>query len=98
VAAAGRYRLAGRVLTPPPADDSCFLSVRTADGGEPLPDTVWSPGVFTAWTWRDVRAAGRGTDGALDLPQGEVTLTLRPRESGSKIDQFRLTPLAPAVR
>jgi hypothetical protein len=98
VAAAGRYRLAGRVLTPTPDDDSFFLSVRTADGGEPLPDTAWSPGVFTAWIWRDVRAVGRSGDGALDLPQGEVTLTLRPREAGSKIDQFRLTPLAPAAR
>ena len=29
----------------------------------------------------------------LALPQGKVTLTLRPREAGSKIDQFRLLPL-----
>ncbi|MDR2850289.1 MAG: hypothetical protein LBW77_07105 [Verrucomicrobiota bacterium] len=93
IAAAGRYRLAGRVLTPTPDDDSFFLAIRASDGAELQPDAMWAPGVFTAWTWRDVKVAGQTGDGTYTLPQGEVTLILRPREAGSKIDQFRLTPL-----
>jgi hypothetical protein len=85
---AGRYRLSGRVLTPTPDDDSFFISMHAEGGMTLLPDTLWSPGVFTAWTWRDVKDAN-----ALTLPQGEVTLILRPREDGTKIDQFRLTPI-----
>jgi hypothetical protein len=92
VAAAGRYTLAGRVLTPTPDDDSFFLSVRDAAGKALLPEVAWSPGVFKAWTWRDVTAPGTRGPAVLDLPQGAVTLTLRPREAGSKLDQFRLTP------
>ena len=94
VTTAGRYRLGGRVLTPSPDDDSFFLSVRIEDGRELLPELAWSPGVFTAWTWRDVRGTGKNGDIVLDLPQGKVWLTLRPREAGSKIDQFRLTPVS----
>jgi hypothetical protein len=53
---------------------------------------LWSPGVFTTWTWRTVKAPGQKAAAAIELPQGEVTLLLRPREPGSKIDQFRVTP------
>jgi len=94
---AGRYLLEGRVLTPTPEDDSFFLSVRTLDGSELVPETQWSPGVFTAWTWRAFRVPGQQATTVLELPQGEVTLLLRPREHGSKIDQIRLTPV-PAER
>jgi hypothetical protein len=90
---AGRYTLAGRVLTPTPDDDSFFLSVRAPDDREILPETAWSPGVFTTWTWREVSTSGKRGPATLDLPKGEVTLTLRPREAGSKLDQFRLTPV-----
>mgnify|MGYP003607908203 CR=1 FL=1 len=91
----GRYTLAGRVRTPTPDDDSFFLSARAADGTEILPETMWSPGVFKTWAWREVSANGKRGPAVLDLPAGEVTLTLRPREPGSMLDQFRLTP-APA--
>ena len=92
VGRAGQYHLEGRVLTPTPEDDSFFLSVRAADGSELLPETLWSPGVFTAWAWRAVKSPGQKGAAAIELPQGEVTLILRPREPGSKIDQFRATP------
>lgn len=92
VAASGRYTLAGRVLTPTPDDDSFFISVRDAGGNLLLPEVAWSPGVFKAWTWRDVSMPGTRGPAALALPQGTATLTLRPREAGSKLDQFRLTP------
>lgn len=95
VASAGRYTLAGRVLTPTPDDDSFFLSVTAADGTPVLPETVWSPGVFKVWTWRDLSAPGVRGPLTLDLPQGTATLLLRPREAGSKLDQFRLTPRRP---
>ena len=95
VAAAGRYTLAGRVLTPTPDDDSFFLSLRSENGVELLPETAWSPGVHKSWTWCDVVPSGKRGPATLALPQGKVILTLRPREAGSKIDQLRLTPQSP---
>ncbi len=92
VARAGRYTLAGRVLTPTPDDDSFFLSIRTRDGQDVLPEITWSPGVHKSWTWCDVSLPDKRSSASLDLPQGTLTLILRPREAGSKIDQFRLTP------
>jgi hypothetical protein len=50
-------------------------------------------GVFRNMDWRDVSEPGVRGPLALKLPQGSVTLILRPREAGSKIDQLRLTPL-----
>ncbi len=95
VTAAGSYTLSGRVLTPTPDDDSFFLSVSAWDGTVILPETTWSPGVFKSWTWRDITLPGKKGATLLDLPQGKVTLTLRPREAGAKIDRFRLTPYVP---
>jgi hypothetical protein len=83
----GRYTLAGRVRTPTPDDDSFFLSVRAADGTEILPETAWSPGVFKAWTWRDVTASGKRLPAVLDLPPSGHAHP-RPREPGSMLDQF----------
>ncbi|HNX35053.1 MAG TPA: hypothetical protein PKM57_10520 [Kiritimatiellia bacterium] len=95
VAAAGRHTLSGRVLTPTPEDDSFFVSIRSEAGEMLFPETVWSPGVFKTWTWRDIPLSNQRGSVAFDLPQGDVTLTLRPREAGSRIDQFRITPLDP---
>jgi hypothetical protein len=95
IAAAGNYTLSGRVLTPTPDDDSFFLSLAAADGTVIVPETAWSPGVFQSWTWRDLALPGKRSPAALALPQGALTLTLRPREAGSKLDQFRLTPTKP---
>ena len=92
VAHAGRYTLAGRVLTPTPDDDSFFLSLRSSDGKELLPEIAWSPGVHKNWTWCDVALHDKRNSPMIELPQGTVTLILRPREAGAKIDQFRLTP------
>jgi len=93
-ARAGRYALAARVLTPTPDDDSFLLSARTEGGTELFPETVWSPGVFKTWTWREISQPGGRGPITLDLPEGTSTLILRSREAGSKLDQFRLTPLA----
>ena len=93
VAHAGRYTLAGRVLTPTPDDDSFFLSLRSSDGKELLPEIAWSPGVHKSWTWCDLTLPGKRGTATLDLPQGTATLTLRPREAGAKLDQLRLTPV-----
>ncbi len=91
VAFAGNYTLSGRVLTATPDDDSFFLSIRSEDGKERLPETAWSPGVHTNWAWCDLTLPGKHGPAALALPQGRVTLTLRPREAGAKLDQLRLT-------
>ena len=93
VAAAGSYTLAGRVLTPTPDDDSFFLSLRSEGGSALLSETTWSPGVHKSWTWCDLSLPGKRGAAALALPQGKITLTLRPREAGSKLDQLRLTPV-----
>jgi len=91
LASAGRYRLAGRVLTPTPDDDSFFISLCSEDGKPILSETMWSPGVHKSWTWCDITPPGERAPATLSLPQGKVTLTLRPREAGAKLDQFRLT-------
>jgi len=93
VRAAGRYTLSGRMLTPTPDDDSFFISVRASDGRELVPKTVWSPGVHKTWTWCDFADPGKRQPAPIDLPCGTVQLILSPREAGSKIDRFRLTPL-----
>ena len=93
VASAGRYTLAGRVLTPTPENDSFFLSAQTQDGRSLLPETAWCPGVHKTWSWCDFTPSGKRAPATLDLPRGTVILILRPREAGSKLDQFRLTPL-----
>ena len=93
VAAAGRYTLAGRVLTPTPESDSLFLSLRSEDGKYLLPEFAWSPGVHKSWTWCGVALPGTRSPAALDLPKGKVTLALRPREAGAKLDQLRITPV-----
>jgi hypothetical protein len=90
---AGSYTLSGRVQTPTPDDDSFFLSIAVAGHAPLLPETAWSPGVHTNWAWSDLCLPGKRSPAILSLPQGTVTLTLRPREAGSKIDQLRLTPL-----
>lgn len=89
----GRFLLSGRILTPTPEDDSFFLSVTTPDGRAALPETAWSPGVYKTWSWRDVAVSGTRAPTPLDLPAGRSTLTVRPREPGSRLDRLRLTPL-----
>ena len=76
-----------------PENDSFFLSAQTQDGRSLLPETAWCPGVHKTWSWCDFTPSGKRAPATLDLPRGTVILILRPREAGSKLDQFRLTPL-----
>jgi hypothetical protein len=85
IAQAGTYTLAGRVLSPTPNDDSFHIGITAADGTDILPDQEWHLGTRTQWTWVDLKPKA-------NLPPGRVHITLRTRESGTKIDSLRLTP------
>ena len=90
----GLFRLSARVLTPTPDDDSFFVSIRSGTGTDLFPEIAWSPGVFKTWVWSDVTVPGKRDTATFELPKGNAILTLRPREAGAKIDQFRLTPIS----
>jgi hypothetical protein len=88
VAKAGVRYLWGRVRTPTPENDS-FLVVAATERDGLLEPTPWPAGVHKAWTW--VRFTPDPTAPGLALPQGEVTLEIRVREAGARLDQIFLT-------
>ncbi len=92
---AGDYTLSGRVLSPTPEDDSFFVSILNSKGEVIVPETAWSLGVHRAWTWRMVTPPRSREPQRFALPAGNVTLLLKTREAGTKIDQLRLTPVRP---
>ncbi len=77
--AAGRYRLAGRVIAPNGWSDSftCAVGTRAA--------TTWNLGTRTSWTWM--------TGPTLDLAAGSNTVVVAKRENGARLDAVRLTPV-----
>jgi hypothetical protein len=91
VAAAGKYCLWGRVQAPTPDNDSFFVRVFN-DEGEILGRTDWPTGVHKEWHWVPLVIGGGRTPTALDLPSGTVSVQLRVREAGTKIDRFFITP------
>jgi len=90
VAKAGAYTLAARVISPTPENDSFFIRVTTEDGADILPDEAWHLGTRKAWGWTDLKQSGSKL--ILNLPQGRIHVILRARETGTKIDQLRLSP------
>ncbi len=89
VAAAGQRYVWGRVLTATPENDS-FLVAASTEQETLLEPTTWATGVHKTWTWVRFTPDAK-TAPALMLPQGEVTLEIRVREAGAKIDQLFLT-------
>ncbi|MCL2105249.1 MAG: hypothetical protein FWH21_09450, partial [Kiritimatiellaeota bacterium] len=85
IAKGGGYTLAAHVLTPTPENDSFFIRVTEGGGEDILPEEAWHLGVRQAWGWVELKPP-------LRLPEGRVTITLRARETGTKVTQLRLTP------
>ena len=94
VAKAGVRYLWGRVLTPTPENDS-FMVAAATEQDVVLEPTAWPVGVHKAWTW--VRFTPDAKGPGVALPSGDVTLEIRVREAGAKLDQLFLTtdPKAP---
>jgi hypothetical protein len=93
---AGKYFLWARVQSPTPDDDSFFVRL-SANGQTALPATTWPLGTNTTWTWVRVPLDGATGTAPLDLPAGDITLELRPREDGAKVSRFLLTTNAELV-
>ena len=91
----GTYFIWGRVLAPTPSDDSFFVHLATASAAL-TEQATWSLGTHARWEWVAMNLGeGRGAT-PLNLPAGEVTLELRIREDGAKIDRLFLTTDAKA--
>ena len=93
LAAAGKFTLAARVRTPTPSDDSVRLRIFSA-AAEPLPAMDWPLGVKREWAWTDLTDSATRRPQLLDLPAGDLTVEIRPREDGAMIDQLELKPAA----
>lgn len=89
VAAAGPRHLWGRVFTATPENDS-FLVTAATDQETVQEPTAWPTGVCSKWTWVRFTPDAK-TAPALTLPKGAVTLDIRVREAGAKLDRLFLT-------
>lgn len=90
VPAAGRYWLWGRVLAPDGTHDSFSLVVRDADGAEILAGP-WHLPRSAEWAWAAATIGALRGPTPLDLPAGEVQLTVLPREVGTQLDALWIT-------
>ena len=91
VPASAEYYLWGRVLAPTPENDSFYVRVFSASA-EIMPVMAWPTRVHKTWEWTPMTLDGGKAPSTLKLPQGTVTLQLRVREAGTKIDRLFLTP------
>jgi hypothetical protein len=90
VAKSGTYYIWGRVLAPTPDDDSFHIRL-FADSSKLVGQTDWHTGTHPQWEWTPM-TLGRGqTPTAFTLAEGEVSLQLRVREDGTKIDRLFIT-------
>ncbi len=87
----GRYWLWGRILAPDPESDSFYVQVLGPEGAL-LARTAWHTGQHPDWKWRRFESHPGRQPIPLDLPAGHVELLLFVRETGTKIDQWKLTP------
>ncbi|MBI5396959.1 MAG: hypothetical protein HZA91_16810 [Verrucomicrobia bacterium] len=93
VAAAGKYYVWGRVQAPTPENDSFYVRA-FSDEGEILGRTEWPTSVRKDWQWLPLAIGGGRAPTALELPAGTVSLQLRVREAGTKMDRLFITPRA----
>jgi hypothetical protein len=90
VVRAGRYWLWGRTLAPAPRHDSFRLTVAGLDG-RLLQAGDWHVPRAGDWQWNPVALDGARGPAPLDLPAGDVRLTVGCRERGTKLDALWLT-------
>ena len=91
---AGKFTLAARVRTPSPEDDSVRIQIRTA-GTDLLSVQDWHLGAHREWGWTTLTNPATRRPQVVDLPAGEFTLEMHPREDGAMIDQLELQPVSP---
>ncbi|MFM8494141.1 MAG: hypothetical protein ACKOEM_01260 [Planctomycetia bacterium] len=92
----GRYWLWGRVLAPDGTHDSFSVVVRDANGAS-IVEGPWHLPRSPAWQWTAATIGASRGPTPLDLPAGEVQLTVLPREVGTRLDALWLTT-DPAAR
>jgi hypothetical protein len=95
VSRAGRYWLWGRVLAPDGTRDSFSLVVNDADGGSIL-EGPWHLPRSASWQWAAATINASREPTPLDLPAGEVRITVLPREVGTRLDALWITTDATA--
>lgn len=95
VPVAGRYWLWGRVLAPDGKHDSFSLAVTDADGGSIL-EGPWHLPRSASWQWAAATIGASREPTPLDLPAGEVRITVLPREAGTRLDALWITTDATA--
>lgn len=91
---AGRFSLAARVRCPTPTDDSFIVRIFSAAGKAPLPRTDWHLGTRAGWSWVCLTELNSRQPRGIDLPAGEITVEILPREDGAMLDQLELAPVS----
>jgi hypothetical protein len=87
---AGRYGLWGRVLAPDGTRDSLHLAVGDATN-RVIVEGDWHMPRSANWRWVPVTRGAARDAWPLDLPAGEVQLTISSREAGTKLDALWLS-------
>jgi hypothetical protein len=93
--AAGKFTLSARVKSPTPSDDSFMVRIVSSSYNAPLPLTEWHLGTHPDWSWTALTDPKTRRPLELDLPAGEVTVEIRPREDGAMLDQLEMKPVPP---
>jgi len=95
---AGEYYLWGRVLSKNLQSDSLRVNVDNAD-----PRYIWDTGVFQQWTWTILVVRhgsnsyiGNETPQKIHLSEGEHTLSILGRETGTQLDALLLSRSVPS--
>ena len=96
VPVAGRFWLWGRVLAPDGEHDSFSITVEDAAGGG-IVDGAWHLPRSAIWQWTAATIGASRGPTPLDLPAGEVRVTVLPREAGTRLDALWITT-DPAAR
>jgi len=91
IARAEDYYVWGRVLAPTPEDDSFYVQAST-ESGDLIGLSEWHTGTHQQWEWTRMTLNRTQEPTPLTLPEGEVSLQLRVREDGTKIDRLFITP------
>jgi hypothetical protein len=90
----GKFTLSARVRCPTPTDDSFAVRISPASVKVPLPRTEWHLGTHADWSWVALTDPKTRRPQVIDLPAGEHTLEVLPREDGAMLDQLELTPVS----
>ena len=85
VPVSGQYLIWGRIIARDTASDSFYISM---DGAEYI---EWHTQVSDIWIWDQVSNGSDQEPLVFNLEKGQHTLTVKQRESGTKIDRILIT-------